>query len=124
VTRFRIEGPEGAHAADCERVLRSLPEWFGIESSLVDYARDATAHRTFTATDDGRTIAFVTARPHFAASWEVHCIAVERQHRGEGVGLALHRHVEAWRHARGAHVLQVKTLADEHPSAARPASRL
>jgi GNAT superfamily N-acetyltransferase len=123
LNRYRIEGPAGAQAGECERILRSLPEWFGIESALVDYVRDATIHPTFTVCHEGRTIGFVTLRQHFAASWEVHCIAVERQHHGRGAGLALHRHAERWLHARGARVLQVKTLSADDPSAAYARTR-
>lgn len=31
----------------CERVLRTLPRWFGIESSLVQYARDTATCRFY-----------------------------------------------------------------------------
>jgi GNAT superfamily N-acetyltransferase len=113
-----IEGPVVGFAAQCERVLRTLPLWFGIESSLLEYVRDTEQFPTFVARDAADVVAgFITLREHFAESWEVHCIAVAAPARNRGVGRALHAHVERWLGARGVRLLQVKTLADSHPSA-------
>jgi GNAT superfamily N-acetyltransferase len=111
-----ISGPETGVSAQCEKVLRTLPLWFGIESSLLMYVRDAEKFPTFVARMDDELVGFVTVREHFAEAWEVHCIAVEASRRNHGVGRALHAHAERWLSARGARVLQVKTLADTHPS--------
>src|SRR4051812_43984620 len=42
-----IEGPIAGVADQCERVLRTLPLWFGIESSLMEYVRDTERFPTF-----------------------------------------------------------------------------
>ena len=102
-------------ASHCERILRSLPMWFGVEESLQEYVADSERYPTFFAVDR-EPLAFVTVREHFSQSWEVHCIAVEAGYRGKGVGRALLEHVESWLGARGVEVLQVKTLAPAHPS--------
>ena len=112
-----IEGPVADDvSAQCEQVLRSLPGWFGVEASLLQYVRDTTTLPTFVARDAGDVIAFVTLREHFTDAWEVHCIAVHASHRRRGIGRALHAHVEGWLSARAARVLQVKTVAAGHPS--------
>ncbi len=103
-------------SSDCERILRSLPRWFGIEESLLEYVRDSERFPTFLARVEGKPVAFVTVRQHFHHSWEVHCIVVEAAHRGSGIGRRLHEHVESWLQCQGAQVLQVKTLASSHPS--------
>ena len=59
---------------------------------------------------------FVTVREHFPQSWEVHCIGVLAERRGQGIGMKLHAHVERWLEVQGVRFLQVKTLADMHPS--------
>jgi GNAT superfamily N-acetyltransferase len=111
-----IEGPVVGVAAQCEQVLRTLPLWFGIESSLLDYVRDTERFPTFVARLGGEIVAFATVREHFAEAWELHCIAVAAPARNQGVGRALHAEVERRLAAQGVRVLQVKTLADSHPS--------
>lgn len=112
-----LEGPVAGVAEPCERVLRTLPLWFGIESSLLEYVADTERFPTFVARAADEVVGFVTVRKHFAEAWEVHCIAVAAQARNQGVGQALHAYVERWLQAKGVRLLQVKTLADSHPSA-------
>jgi hypothetical protein len=80
-----IEGPSSDVADACERVLRSLPLWFGIESSLLKYVQDTAKLPTFIARDAGEVVAFLTVREHVAGAWEVHCIAVSASHRCHGM---------------------------------------
>lgn len=101
---------------DCERILRSLPHWFGIEQSLREFVADTTAHPTFLIEQDGSAIGFATLRGHFPQAYELSCIAVHARYRRQGCGMALLRAAESWASARGAIFLQVKTLAHTHPS--------
>jgi GNAT superfamily N-acetyltransferase len=112
---MQLTGPSISAASHSERILRSLPRWFGIEESLQDYVADTERFPTFLAVAH-EPVAFITVREHFTQSWEVHCIAVEASYRGTDIGRALHEHVAAWLVARGCHLLQVKTLAASHPS--------
>ena len=47
--RYSIRMRADREAEDCERILRSLPEWFGIEASIVAYARAVDAMETYVA---------------------------------------------------------------------------
>jgi GNAT superfamily N-acetyltransferase len=111
----QIVGPSLPAAQHCERILRSLPRWFGIEESLLEYVADSERFLTFFAIET-EPMAFLTVREHFPQSWEVHCIGVQASHRGQGIGRKLHAHVEVWLGSKGAKALQVKTLAPAHPS--------
>jgi GNAT superfamily N-acetyltransferase len=113
---MELAGPLPDTSADCERILRSLPRWFGIEEFLLEYVRDSDRFPTFHALENGRSVGFATVREHFRESWEVHCIGMLAEKRGQGIGKALHAHVERWLQERGVLFLQVKTLADSHPS--------
>ena len=113
---MKLEGPRSDVAHEAERVLRTLPRWFGIESALLEYVRDTERHPTFIAKDDERVIGFITVREHFPRAWEVHCLAVQVELRNKGIGRALHEHVERWLAQRGVLFLQVKTIAATHPS--------
>jgi GNAT superfamily N-acetyltransferase len=112
----KISAPNFSVIEECERILRTLPKWFGMESSLVGYAKATASYLTFVA-DDGQGIkGFLTLQQHFPESWEVHCIAVDAAFRNRGVGRALLGHAEGWLRGSSARLLQVKTLAASHDS--------
>lgn len=120
---MHIKGPVTGVEAQCERVLRTVPDWFGIEESLLEYASNTATLPTFVAEDEGQIVGFLSLRQHFPASWEVDCIAVEGTRRNSGIGRALHARAEDWLCSRGAQMLQVKTLAASHPSVAYAETR-
>jgi GNAT superfamily N-acetyltransferase len=111
-----IIGPSLQREAECEQVLRSLPQWFGIEEALLMYARDSATLPTFAVESEARIIGFVSLQQHFPMSWEVHCIAVAAEARNAGHGTRLLEHAEQWLSQRGARFLQIKTVAAGSPS--------
>jgi GNAT superfamily N-acetyltransferase len=115
--RMDIEGPLTGVSSAAEQILRSLPAWFGIEASLLEYVRATERFPTFVARSPQRIVAFLTVKEHFVQSWEVHCLAVDAPSRHQGIGRALHAHVERWLSRRGVRFLQVKTIA---PSSSSP----
>jgi GNAT superfamily N-acetyltransferase len=108
---MNIIGPELQRQPECEAVLRSLPKWFGIEQSLLQYAADSGTKPTFAIELAGRVTAFISLQEHFPESWEVHCIAVHADFRGKGQGSHLLTRAEDWLRSRGAVFLQIKTIA-------------
>lgn len=121
--RMQIEGPLTGVESACERVLRTLPQWFGIEESLLEYARDTEQLPTFVAKHDGKIVGFLSLKNHFPGAWEVNCIAVDIEYRCQGLGRKLQTHAEEWLVGKDATLLQVKTLAESHPSAAYAETR-
>jgi GNAT superfamily N-acetyltransferase len=113
---MNIEGPVTGVEDPCERVLRTLPRWFGIEESLLQYARGTAHLPTFVIRDKNRLAGFMSLQEHFHASWELSCIAIDSEFRGQGLGRRVHEHAEDWLRSKGATLLQVKTLAASHPS--------
>lgn len=118
-----ITGPESLAASQAERILRSLPEWFGREDSLLDYASDAGRLPTFVARRAGHAKGFLTVLQKAEYAWEVHCMAVHCQLRGQKIGAGLLAALEEWLRVRGTRWLQVKTVASSHPSAAYQETR-
>ncbi len=53
---MEISGPEKSDVAGCERILRALPDYFGIEEALVQYLEDIKTRSTFHAHLDGRLV--------------------------------------------------------------------
>ena len=113
---MEIIGPNLDRARDCEAVLRSLPMWFGIEPALLMYARDSAAMPTFALSEGPDLVGFLTLREHFPNAWDIHCVAIRADARGQGHGSRLLAHAEFWLSERGVRFLQVKTVAATSPS--------
>ena len=111
--------------ARCEAVLRSLPEWFGIEEAIVEYRAAAERDPTWVArpAGGGDVIGFVTLRRHFSASGEIACLAIRREWHGRGFGRALVERVESELVRDGAEYLQVKTLGPSRENEAYASTR-
>jgi len=118
-----IIGPRVDRESECEAVLRTLPKWFGIEPALRMYARDSATMPTFALTEESALVGFLTLQEHFANAWEIHCVAVRAEARGQGHGSRLLSHAEAWLVAKGVRYLQVKTVAPTSASLAYAQTR-
>lgn len=105
----------------CERILKALPEWFGVPASNEAYVRSLARLTTFVARLRGEVVGFVAIERHFPVSAENHVIAVEPAHHRHGIGRALLVHAECWLREEGVEWLHVKTLgpSDPYPPYAR-----
>ena len=108
-----------------ERLLRSLPEWFGIESSVTEYVEAARQMPAYLAWPAGATdreagcqpLGVLLAQRHFPCSAEIHLLAADRGLHRRGIGRALVRALEADLIRDGVELLQVKTLGPARPDA-------
>ena len=118
-----IDPPATGLAAQCEPILRGLPDWFGIESALRDYVRDIDGLPTFIARVDGETAGFLTIRTHFPAAAEVHVMGVALEFHRRGIGRDLVTAAERHLAAAGVELLQVKTVGPSSADASYAATR-
>ena len=95
---------------DVERLLRDLPEWFGIESSIQRYVEEARTLPTTAAFDGDRVVGVCVIRHHTPFATEIEVLAVDRELHRRGVGRQLLQHVEAELRRCGVVLLQVKTF--------------
>jgi len=109
---MRIIGPDLDRESDCEEILRSLPQWFGIEASIQMYVRDSKTLPGFGVKSGSKLAGFISLMQHFPKAWEVHCIAVLANERNRGLGTVLLDQAESWLAEQGAKYLQIKTIAD------------
>lgn len=112
----RITALHLEHAPACEAIGRNLPAWFGIEDGLRAMREAAAKGPGLVALDEKRVIGFVTLQRHFPEAWEISWMAVDPAWRRRGIGRRLVDEAVAQARLAGARALQVKTLADTHPS--------
>jgi GNAT superfamily N-acetyltransferase len=108
VTGTRIERRQDPQSVD--RILRSLPAWFGIQEAIRVYVDSAARLPSYLATVGGEVVGVALVERHFPDSAEIHLIAVDPIHHGSGVGSALVRVIEDDLRADGARMLQVHTV--------------
>ncbi len=113
MSNFEILKPAAGYDAEVETILRSLPEWFGIEESLVEYVEQAKTMPTFLAMHGEQAVGFLMINRHFPESAEVHCIAILPTYHRKGIGRMMQLAVEEHLIADGVRFLQVKTLSPE-----------
>jgi ribosomal protein S18 acetylase RimI-like enzyme len=100
----------GGHRPDeLERLLRELPEWFGIEQSILSYVDAArTLPGTFALRDD-EVVGVCVVRHHTPVAAEIEVLAVQRTLHRQGIGRRLVQTVESGLRENGVVLLQVKT---------------
>jgi GNAT superfamily N-acetyltransferase len=114
-TEKMIRAIKSGDADICEAILRSLPDWFGIEESIVRYRREVEQFETYVAEIGGAIAGFLTVvqhKPHIA---EIHVMAVRPQYHRQGIGRLLVSHIEQLLVERGTDYLEVKTLGPSGP---------
>lgn len=114
-----VVAPPHAAPALCEPVLRSVPEWFGIEESTKHYIQSTAKLPTYIARAgaDPAALGFLSVARPYPESADVYCIAVRRERHGQGVGGALLAHAENELRREGVRILQVKTQGPSRPTA-------
>jgi len=105
-----IEGPLLGQAGICVPLLRLLPDWFGLEASLLSYEREIGQLPTFLAKVDGNVRGFLSVKQHTPYSAEIFVMAVHPQVHRSGIGRALVQTAEVWARGLKIEYMQVKTL--------------
>ena len=101
----------------CEPILRSAPEWFGIEDSVEEYVNRIAELPTVLAvlqqsdTHNQQAIGFMSLEQHFPSSAELHVLCVRPEWHRRGIGKALLEATEDHAKRTGARFLQVKTVS-------------
>jgi ribosomal protein S18 acetylase RimI-like enzyme len=106
-----------------DRLLRTLPDWFGIESSNIGYveaARTLPTYLAWRAAGQEQVAAVepagvLLAERHFPTAAEIHLVAVQPDQHRRGAGRALVQALERDLVADGVRLLEVKTLGPSFP---------
>lgn len=110
----KIENSE--HKSEiCEKILRGLPKWFGIESAIIDYIKDVSNMDTWAAKVDDQIIGFVSLNKHNKFTAEIHVMGILEKYHRLGLGKKLIQVAEDSAAQEGLKFLQVKTLSVNRP---------
>lgn len=107
----------------CDRIVRALPDWFGIEEGIEEARGYLETHEGLLAEDSGRIVGFLTFASEFPESVEITWMAVAPDTHRRGIGRTLVDALMAECRERGHGLMLVKTLADSHPSPEYAATR-
>ncbi len=108
----------------CDHILRSLPDWFGVEASIVEYTRDVRQMRLWAAWEDGKPVGFIALKDHNAYTAEVAVMGILQAYHRLGIGRQLMQRCEAHCKENGKEFLTVKTLDSSREDASYAKTRL
>lgn len=95
-----------------EQILRQLPEWFGIEESLLEYIENVKEKIFYTAYENNRAIGFICIEFHNDFTADIHVMGILKEYHRKGIGKELVRVVENYLIENGYRFLMVKTLGE------------
>lgn len=106
----------GTDPAATGRLLRALPDWFGIEDSIVEYVRAAQRLPGYLAHAAGDVVGVLLLEHHALDLAEIHLLAVAPERHRAGIGRRLVEAAADELRRDGVHALDVRTLGPSHPS--------
>ena len=105
-----VTGPVPGTSAECTAILRSLPEWFGIEESILQYSTEIEHLPTFLVKVDDNVAGFLSLKQHNPFSAEILVMGIRPEFQRHGFGKLLLNAAQEWLDQQGVEYLQVKTL--------------
>ncbi len=113
-----------AKSAICDGILRALPNWFGIEASIVDYCGGVKDMPFCAAYDGEKPVGFVALRRHNPHTSEVWVMGILPEYHRQGIGRRLIEWCEKYAMSAGSEFLTVKTLDGSRASKSYEKTRM
>ncbi len=98
-------------SAIAENILRKLPDWFGIESSLANYVREVADMYFLCAYSDHAPVGFLAINEHFPCTCEIHVMGILPEFHRKGIGRELVLRAASRYADKGFSFMTVKTVA-------------
>jgi len=116
LTEVKKINNSGDKSVICNKILRVLPDWFGVEASIVDYVQQVKELPFIAAYDDDVAIGFVALKPHTQYASEICVMGVLSEYHRRGIGKRLINACEQICRENKTEFLTVKTLAESRES--------
>lgn len=113
---IKLEDEKHKKTAICKKILRSLPEWFGIESAIVNYIADVQSMPMLVAYDEEYPIGFLALNYHNKFTAEIHVMGILPEYHRKGIGKTLISEAEKLLRQEDFKFLSVKTLSESRPN--------
>ena len=107
-----------------ETILRSLPEWFGIEESTKTYIEESKTLPMIIAKENNEAVGFISLKIHSEYTAEIYVMGVLPTYHRQGIATKLLSKAENELKKRRVEFLQVKTISPHHESQHYHISRL
>lgn len=98
-------------AAQCDAIVRTLPDHFGIAAGRRQCAHDVRTSPGLVAIADRRVVGFLTIRRHWPTTVEITWMAVHAAYRRRGIGHRLIARLREQMSNEGVQLLVVLTVA-------------
>lgn len=99
----------------CEKVIPSLPSWFGLEEANKEYIKKVANTDFYTAYMFDKVIGFFSIISHFPQTSEIYVCGILSDYHRLGIGRKLLKTIEKDLKKKGVKFLTVKTLSAYHP---------
>lgn len=100
----------------CNQILRSLPDWFGIESAIRDYVTDVQPMKMLVSIEGNSPVGFLALNYHNKFTAEIHVMGVMPSFHKRGIGRHLISEAEKILRTEGFKFISVKTLSESRPN--------
>ncbi len=94
----------------CDDILRSLPDWFGIEESIVDYVNSVSNMPFYVCFDGDSPVGFLAIKVHNRYTAEVCVMGIIKDYHRRSIGRDLIKSCERFCKDKNIDFLTVKTL--------------
>ena len=105
-------------------VLRALPSWFGVETSIIEYINQVRGMPFYAVFDDEKAVGFVALKPHNSFTSEIYVMGLLNEYHRKGIGKQLITVCEQYCKENNIKYLTVKTLDESRESNSYRKTRL
>lgn len=96
------------------KILKQLPDWFGLPESTQKYIEDSRTMPFWAWMEDERALGFIALKETSPYTAEIYVMGVLPEYHHKGIGKELFRALEEYAKQNGYSFLQVKTVQSGH----------